>query len=185
MTTKEHAVERYMRAITNPESLIDHEKINDLDAQLKAATSPLERLKLQSQIQDLRNPSNESLAQAFIANAMEWATENGVTVEAFIAEGVSEDILAQAGFKVKVRGRRKASSPAPTRAARVSKETIREHIPTDGIFTIAQLVSACGGTEATVRKTIQEEINAGRVVERGTDESYSGRGKSPVRYERV
>lgn len=183
MTSQEHAVERYMRALNDPKSLVDEGEVSAIEEKLTKANSPLERLRLQSQLQDLRSPSLEGLEEEFIANVQEWAEANGVTAEAFLAEGVPADVLQRAGFKVKTRGRRKGSISSRPRAPRVSKSVIREHIPAKGLFTVAQLVAACQGTEATVRKTLLEEINAGNVIERGIDETYSGRGKAPVRYE--
>lgn len=183
MTSQEHTVERYMRALNDPKSLVDDKEVAAIESKLEAAKSPLERLRLQSQLQDVRSPSLEGLEEDFIATVQEWAEENGVSAEAFLAEGVPADVLQRAGFKVKVRGRRKGTTPARPRAPRVSKHVIREHIPAKGLFTVAQLVKACNGTEATVRKTLLEEIAAGRVIERGVDETYQGRGKAPVRYE--
>lgn len=183
MTSQEHAVERYMRALNDPKSLVDDKEVAAIESKLEAASSPLERLRLQSQLQDVRSPSLEGLEEEFIANALEWAEANGISAEAFLAEGVPADVLQRAGFKVKGRGRRKGVTAGRPRAPRVSKAVIREHIPAKGLFTVAQLVQACNGTEATVRKTLMEEIAAGRVIERGVDETYQGRGKAPVRYE--
>lgn len=185
MTTQEHDIERYMRAITNPKSLIDEDRIGELEGKLAEATSPLERLKLHSQIQELKSPSTDGLEDAFIEQAESWAAANNITAEAFLAEGVPADVLVRAGFKLKARGRRKQITQIRPRAPRVSKETIREAIPASGLFTIAQLVKSSGGTEATVRKTITEELEKGTVVEQGADESHVGRGKAPIRYERA
>ena len=59
MTSQEHTVERYMRALNDPKSLVDDKEVAAIESKLEAAKSPLERLRLQSQLQDVRSPSLE------------------------------------------------------------------------------------------------------------------------------
>ena len=46
-------------------------------------------------------------------------------------------------------------------------------------------MSGAGGSQATVRKAIDELIRAGQVVKTGPVPGYSGRGRAPLQYKRV
>lgn len=179
----ENAIRNYLTALRDPASLRDEKKIADLRAQLEAASDEIERLRLRQAIIDAQSPSVDGAEEAFVAGAKEWAARVGITERAFLEEGVPPQVLRRAGFKVAGgRGRPAGRSSGRTRT-RVSAEAVRGAIPR-GAFTIKQLQESSGASAAVVRKVVQEEEAAGRLVKAGTEPSAGGPGRTPTLYKR-
>lgn len=53
-----------------------------------------------------------------------------------------------------------------------------------GTFILSDVMSGIGGSPATVRKAVDELIEAGSVEKLGPVPDYSGRGRAPVQYGR-
>jgi hypothetical protein len=51
-------------------------------------------------------------------------------------------------------------------------------------FILTDIMSGVGGSQATVRKAIDELIEAGQIEKLGPVPGYSGRGRAPVQYSR-
>jgi hypothetical protein len=187
--TAESAVRDYLRALADPESLRDDEKINELTNQLDKSDDPLERLRLRQQLLDLQAPSLDRYEEGFVTHAKAWADEQGISAKVFTDEGVSNDVLRRAGFDVGGRGRRgrnRTAAPATrARRSRVTSEEVRGAIPESGTFTIKSLQDSSGASPAIVRKVVSEEESAGRLRNVGTDPDHRGPGRAPVLYQRA
>jgi hypothetical protein len=186
----EAAVRQYLAFLDDPAGARDSDHITDLERRLGESDDPIEKIKLASELYRAQNVDGSQYRQAFVAEAREWAEENGVVTEAFLQLGVPVEDLREAGFDVGGRPRRgrppTSSSAERTRAPRVSVEDIREAaLRISGPFTLAELRSLVGGTPATVRKALDGLLADGRVVDEGRDRNWTGRGRSPHLYRRV
>ena len=185
----ETAVRDYLRALKDPASLRDEDTINDLTKRLEQSDDALERLRLRQQLLDAEAPNVERLEEGFVTHARAWADAIPISVNAFQAEGVPQDVLRRAGFTVAgARRGRGARSTAPAgapraRRSRVTVDEVRAAIP-DGTFTIKTLQEASGASPAVVRKVVAEEESAGRLRSEGTDPDHRGPGRAPVLYRR-
>jgi hypothetical protein len=54
-----------------------------------------------------------------------------------------------------------------------------------GTFLLADVMAGVGGSQATVRKAIDELIDAGAVTKLGPVPGYTGRGRAPTQYSRT
>lgn len=181
----ETAVRDYLRALTDPSSLRDDVKINELQKQLDDSEDALERLRIRQQLLDLEDPSSDRYEAGFLTHAKAWADEQEISVKAFTDEGVPADVLRKAGFQV---GGRRGRGPraAVTRAkrSRVTTEEVRTAIP-EGAFTIKTLQDVSGASPAVVRKVVAEEEAAGNLRSEGTDPDHRGPGRAPTLYRRT
>lgn len=177
----DEAIRKYLVSLKDPSALKDDERVAELQAQLAAAEDELERLRLRQQILDAERPPTDKLEEAFVEHAKTWAERHGITEKAFQAEGVPPQVLRRAGFKVSG-GRAAQRRPARSRS-RVSSEEVRKSLP-KGTFTVKQVQEASGASPAVVRRIIQEEVEAGRVTEHGTDPDHKGPGRAPTLYQR-
>lgn len=189
-SSAEAAVRDYLRAVADPGSLRDDDRIANLNGQIEGATDGLERLRLRQQLLDAQEPSVGRYEEGFVTHAKAWADETGVTAKAFADEGVSAAVLRRAGFDVggpggRGRGR---GRPAGTsgdgsgrKRTRVTVAQVREAIPA-GTFTIKDLQEASGASPAVVRKVVSEEADAGRLKAQGSDPDHKGPGRAPVLY---
>lgn len=187
--TAESAVRDYLRALHDPSSLRDDDKITELTQKLTSSEDGVERLRLRQTLLDAEAPSIERYEDEFVTHARAWADEAGVGVKAFTDEGVSNDVLRRAGFNVGGTrgGRRARSSPASApraRRSRVTAEDVRSAIP-NGTFTIKALQDSSGASPAVVRKVVAEEEQAGNLRSEGTDPDHRGPGRAPILYRKV
>lgn len=182
----ETAVRDYLRSLTDPSSLRDEDRINELQKQLDKSEDALERLRIRQQLLDLQEPSSDHFEEAFLTHAKAWADQQGISVKAFTDEGVHADVLRRAGFPVPGRRGRGARGGSATRAkrSRVTTEEVRAAIP-KGTFTIKALQDASGASPAVVRKVVAEEEVVGNVRSEGTDPDHRGPGRAPILYRRV
>ena len=186
-STAESAVRQYLAAVKDPASLRDDDTVADLRQRLESSDDPVDRLSLRQQLIDQESPSVERHEEAFVTHAKAWADEKQISVKAFQDEGVAPAVLRRAGFSVGGRGRRgrqATSSREGGRRSRVTSEQVRQSIP-EGTFTIKRLQETSGASPAVVRKVVQEEEQAGRLTNAGTDPDHRGPGRAPVLYRRA
>lgn len=183
----ENAVGTYLRAIKDPSTLRDDERIAALEQQLADATDSLERLRLRQHLMDAQEPSIERYEKSFVDHAKAWADEHSISVQAFLAEDVPPAVLRRAGFDVPGgRGRGSARTPAPAarKRTRVTVDQVRDAIPS-GAFTIKDLQDKSGASPAVVRKVVAEEESAGRLRKEGNAPGHRGPGRAPVLYRKA
>lgn len=177
MGKADEAVRNYLLAVREPEALVDEDAARQVTEQLRTTDDPVERLRLRQRLLDSRVVDPGRYEPAFVAHARAWADSKGISQAAFRAEGVSDAVLRRAGFSLPRNGGRAAPR---TGRARVSAEAVRRAIP-KGDFTIRDVQEASGASAAVVRRVVQQEVEAGRVREVGT-EPQPGPGRSPALY---
>jgi hypothetical protein len=65
-------------------------------------------------------------------------------------------------------------------------DEIKAHVlGLDGPFVLSDVMSGVGGSPATIRKAVDELVEAGQVTRLGPVPDHSGRGRAPVRYARA
>lgn len=179
--TPEAAVRAYLQALTDPDSLRDDEAIAELEQQLEGSDDPLERLKLQGQLEQAQQVTPDTYEDGFIAYAKQWADEHGVSADAFQAEGVPKTVLRRAGLDG---GRATRRNNRPARKAQVSRDDVRTAVRSHRSFTLPQIQSKTGASRETVRTVIKESLDAGEIENVGRDDSQQGRGR-PTLYRRA
>lgn len=182
--SQDAAVRNYLISLKDPGALTDKDQAAELQTKLEQSTDELERLQIRQQLLDIENPPLDKFEQEFVTHAKAWADANGVSDEAFLAEGVSPNVLRKAGFRTVRAGAARAASAARARGGRrqrVSADEVRAAIP-KGTFTISKLQDASGASPAVVRRVVQEEVDAGRVQDTGKDPDHRGPGRAPTLY---
>lgn len=182
----EDAVRNYLLVLKDPSSLRDEERVSELERQLGSTTDPVERVMLQQQLREAQRPETHHYEEAFVTHGKAWADAHGISVAAFLAEGVPTAVLRRAGFSVTgARGGRRSDRGGrkATGRSRVSAEQVRAALPT-GSFTAKDVQEATGASPAVVRRVIQEETEGGNVVAAGPDPDHQGPGRAPVVYKR-
>lgn len=182
--SQDAAVRNYLISLKDPGALTDKDQAAELQTKLEQSNDELERLQIRQQLLDIENPPLDKYEEEFATHAKAWADSNGVSEDAFLAEGVPPSVLRKAGFR-NVRGTRgrapSASRPRGTRRQRISAEEVRAAIP-KGTFTISRLQELSGASPAVVRRVVQEEVDAGRVKDVGKDPDHRGPGRAPTLY---
>ena len=183
--TQDEAVRNYLVSLKDPAALKDDERVAQLQQQLAESGDELERLQLRQNILDAERPPLEKFEEAFVTHAKAWADQHGISDKAFVAEGVPPQVLRRAGFKGVRAGRKRTSQSGRTQrsGSRVSADEVRKALP-KGTFTVKQVQEATGASAAVVRRVVQEEVQAGKVTEAGTDPDHKGPGRSPTLYQR-
>lgn len=185
----EVVVRRYLEYVADPSSAIDHQRVAELEGKIAAASDPIEKIHLASDLHRARQGDGDRLRQSFVAVARRWADSEGIVPDAFRTLGVSDDDLRAAGFDVAGPARRRAEvgtvgAGARSRAPRVSTEEIRTAAMSfDGPFTIADLRDRAGGSPATVRKSLDDMVSEGLVRALGSTPDWGGPGRPPHRFE--
>lgn len=176
------AVRQYLQALQDPATLQDEGSIGDLESALSDEDDPLERVRLQARLIRAQSVSPEDYEAGFVDYAKEWASKNDVPAEAFLAEGVTEDVLVKAGLLAKAAAKPSRRRRTPTRT-RVSADDVIDVITSQsGGFTTSQIGDLTGASTATVRKYIQQLLDDGVLVDEGTDPDHEGRGRAPKLY---
>lgn len=185
-SSTEDAIRRYMEYLQDPESIRDQDQITKLQKTVDTATDPVDKLTAMGALDQALAVDGSEVREAFIAVAKDWADTEGVPPDAFRQLGVPAADLAAAGFKTRG-GRRTATGPAPgrSRARRVPLSDIKAALGSvPKRFHVKDLETVSGGTNATVRKAVAELVAEGTVTDLGPDPDWSGRGRSPVLYEK-
>lgn len=189
-TDPETAVRSYLVALDDPAKLIDAARVAELEAAVKSASDPIDKLKALSMLERARDVNIASYQLGFIQYAKQWATENSIPPSTFSTFGVDESTLKAAGLLSKSHrtngGSRGVSEMRAPRSKSVSASRIKDHVATrTGTFTLGDIEAAVGGSPMTLRKAIGELVDDGAVKKLGTDPGHSGRGRAPILYERA
>ena len=177
MTTDPRAiVNKYLEYLEDETSIRDEKAIAAAEAKVDDAATSADRLIALSELERLQDGDPSELIASFVSVARQWGRENNVTVGAWKALHVPDDVLAQA----KITGYGQATKSAPR--ARVSAATVKAAIPS-GDFTVSDVADATGATAATVRNVIGELLQTKVVKEVG--ERPGERGRAAKLYAKV
>jgi len=179
----EDAVRRYLLFVEDPAQLRDEKEIQKRTQAVLDTTDPLEKLKALAELEQVANIQDEPLRKGFVEHAKAWADATGIPVSAFQELKVPAEVLKEAGFDVAVASRRRSGGVTRQRAKAVPAEDIKAWILNQkGTFLLADIINGAGGSQATVRKTIDELVEAGQVEKLGPVPDYTGRGRAPLQY---
>ena len=180
----EEAIRRYLLFVENPAQLRDEKEIQKRTKAVLDATDPLDKLKALADLERVANIEEEPLRKGFVEHAKSWADAAGIPLSAFVELKVPHDMLRDAGFAVPASGRRNGGAPRQ-RAKAVPADDIKTWILAQkGTFLLADVINGAGGSQATVRKAIDELIESGQVEKLGPIPNYTGRGRAPLQYNR-
>lgn len=184
MASPETIIRTYLSALRDPSSLKDDEAVAGKQQELDATEDSISRLRLHQELRMLSAPSLDAVEDDFVVHGKAWAEEQGISAEAFAAEGVPSSVLRRAGFSV-ARGKegsgRKPVTRRRTSGTRVTTDEVIAAMP-KAAFTVKVLREISGASPAVVRKAITAEVQAGRLVDGGTDPDHTGPGRSPTLY---
>lgn len=186
-SSPEAAVRRYLQWLEDPDSLIDDEAVARAEATVAEAADPLARLHALADLEHARQADSGRVTGDFVTHALAYSEAESIPIEAFRALGVPDAVLKEAGFGIGVRrGGRRASAPR-SRAPQVTIEELKaatQRLPKQ--FTLANVAEeAGGGSTQTVRKAVDELVDAGRARKIGPKPDHHGRGRAPTLYELV
>ena len=173
----EDVVRRYLNYLEDPSSVIDHDRVNDIQEQLSSTDDQIERLRLESELDRARSTDGEAIAQSFISVAKAFADSEHITAGAFRRQGVPSEVLSLAGFDV----RAAKSTKAPTvRSQRVNAATVSTHVlGRSGEWTYNDIETTTGASIGTVRKVVDELVASNKVKSLGADPNHASRGRAP------
>jgi hypothetical protein len=183
----EGSVRQYLLYLDDPSKLRDESEIQKKTKAVLDAADPIEKLKALADLERVANIDEKPLREGFVANAKAWAEAQGIPLAAFRELKVSDDVLREAGFDVpSSRSRRRAGGgEGRQRAKAVPVEEIKAFIVKQkGTFLLVDVINGVGGSQATVRKAIDELIQSGEVEKLGPVPDYQGRGRAPLQYKR-
>jgi hypothetical protein len=190
--TPEDAIRRYLVFLEDPLKLRDEGEVQLRTLAVVNAEDPIEKLKALAALEKASAVDKEALQAGFIEHAGKWAEANGVSVRAFRELKVPTDVLVSAGFDVSsVRGRAVSSpvgtvGPGTPRKRSVSSAEVKEAVLAYAEpFTLNDVMTKVGGSPMTVRKAVDDLIEAGEVEKRGPVPDYTGRGRAPIQYARL
>lgn len=182
----EDAVRRYLLWLEDPTSIIDADAVSRAEAAVAAAPDPLARLHALADLEHAQASDAEGVTADFVAHAKDYAEAQSIPSGAFEALGVPAEVLRQAGL-TGGRGRRgsRSSGGGGQRAPKVSIDELKaavRRLPKQ--FTLADVArEAGGGSPQTVRKAVDEMIEAGQARNLGPKPDHDGRGRAPTLYE--
>jgi hypothetical protein len=204
--TKERAVQTYLAFLENPEA-VDQMLIEQLENQFTVADSPITKLRLLAEIDRIRTSERLALEEGFVRHASSWAAENKIPPSAFLALGVDQEILVQAGFEpptgplpgwlagaagssklTKDSAKRLGRFPTRTgrkpRAKSVTSQAVEEMVlATTEPFSVRDIVELSLATHATVSRVVGCLVAAQKVEKIGVLTPQGSRGASPLGYQ--
>lgn len=187
-TDPEGAVRLYLLYLEDPSKLRDEAQIKKARQAVDTAKDPIDKLKALAALERATAIDEKPFREGFIQHARAWAEQQGIPASAFKDLKVSDDVLREAGFAVappRRRGRTAVSSDGRQRAKAVPVEDIKAYILNQkGTFVLTDVMSGIGGSPATVRKAVDELIEAGQIEKLGPVPNYAGRGRAPIQYSR-
>jgi len=186
-SANEGAVRSYLVYLEDPSALHDEAEIAKRSEAVEKATDPIDKLKALAALAEASTIDEVPLREGFIAHAKAWAEAQGVPLSAFQQLKVPDDVLREAGFGLPApKGRnRRGAEDGRQRARPVPVEEIKAHVLAQaGPFLLADVMASVGGSQATVRKAIDDLVNTGDVDKLGPVPDYNGRGRAPIQYER-
>jgi hypothetical protein len=187
-TDPEGAVRLYLLYLEDPGKLRDETEIQKKTQVVLDAKDPIDKLKALADLERVANVDEAPLRETFVKHAKAWAEEQQIPLSAFRELRVPDDALREAGFDVpsgRQRRRRGASpiSEGRQRAKAVPVEEIKNHVLSlKGTFVLSDIMNSVGGSPATIRKAVDELVEAGQVEKLGPAPDYSGRGRAPTQY---
>lgn len=188
----ESAVRRYLLCLEDPSKLRDEAEIQKRTQAVLEASDPIEKLKALGHLERVAKVDEGPLRADFVEHARAWAEAEGVPVSAFRELRVPDEVMREAGFDVPAsagRGRRGKPGSDGTgrqRAKAVPVENIKAYVlEQKGSFLLTDIMNGVGGSPATVRKAVDELVEAGQVERLGPVQGYSGRGRAPIQYNRI
>jgi hypothetical protein len=184
----ESAVRQYLLFLEDPTKLRDDTEIQKRTQAVLDAKDPIDKLKALAELERVAKIDEGPLREGFIKHAKTWADELSVPIAAFRELRVPDEVLREAGFDVPAsrRGRGgRTAGEGRQRAKAVPVDDIKNYVlGLKGTFILADVMTGVGGSQATVRKAIEELIEGGQVEKLGPMPDYSGRGRAPVQYSR-
>lgn len=183
----EDAVRRYLLWLEDPDSIVDEAAVAKAEAAVADAGDPLARLHALADLEHARAADAQGVTAEFVAHAKDYGEAQSIPLPAWEALGVPAEVLRQAGL-TGGRGRRgaaRSSGGGGQRAPKVSIDELKaaaRRLPKQ--FTLADVArEAGGGSPQTVRKAVDEMIEAGQARSLGPKTDHSGRGRAPTLYE--
>jgi hypothetical protein len=188
-TEPEDAVRLYLLWLDDPNKLRNETEIQNASKAVQDATDPIDKLKALAQLQRVSTIDKQPLREGFVTHAKVWADQAGIPASAFRDLKVPDDVLREAGFGLPTGRRRGRGTPASAngrqRAKAVPVENIKAYVLNQkGSFILTDIMGGIGGSQATVRKAIDELIESGQVEKLGPVPDYAGRGRAPIQYNR-
>jgi hypothetical protein len=188
----EGAVRSYLVFLEDPRKLRDEAAIQRLTQAVLVADDPIDKLRALAELERAAQVDEKAVRSAFVEHARAWAEGEAVPVTAFRELGVPDDALREAGFDVPAGSPRRArasranaAGTGRTRARAVPVDEIKAYVlGLDDAFVLSDVMSDVGGSPATIRKAVDELVEAGQVTRLGPVPDHSGRGRAPVRYAR-
>lgn len=110
------AINRYLSALEDPQTLVDREAIRSLQEQHADATTPAEQVILDGQIHAAMNPGESAIADAateFAKVAKTFSTRHNIPVGSWERAGVPADVLEKAGLVPRTSRNGSVKRPAP------------------------------------------------------------------------
>jgi hypothetical protein len=185
----DETIRQYLRYLSDPNGLVDLDKVSELEAAAERTEDVLERLRIYSELGQLSAIDVDAIQARFIKHAGRWAKQNGISAEAFRRMNVPEDVLMAAKLLPKAKAPRRASSTTPGNVAkrrpRVTTETILGLVPDSGDFTVKSIAAASGASDATVRKVLLELEERRKITQVGTERSAGARGRGAAVYRSI
>jgi len=185
----EGAVRQYLLYLEDPSKLRDEADIQKKTQAVLDANDPIDKLKALADLERVAKVDEGPLREGFVSHAREWSETQSIPVGAFRELRVPDDVLRAAGFDLPstpARGRGRAGNePARQRAKAVPVDDIKAFVlDQKGTFVLADVQNGVGGSPATVRKAVEELVEAGQVEKLGPLPDYQGRGRAPIQYNR-
>jgi hypothetical protein len=184
----ESSVRRYLLYLENPSKLRDDTQIQKKTQAVLDAIDPIDKLKALAELEKVANVDEAPLRDGFVTYAREWAETQGIPPTAFHELKVPDDVLRAAGLPTsgKRRSRRAGAADGRQRAKAVPVEEIKAFVlGTKGTFILTDVINGVGGSQATVRKALDELIKDGKLQKLGAAPGHAGRGRAPIQYKRA
>jgi hypothetical protein len=185
----DETIRQYLRYLSDPNGLVDLDKVSALEAAAERTSDLLERLRIYSELGQLSAIDVDAIKAKFIKHAGRWAKQNGVSAEAFRRMNVPEEVLMAAKLLHKTKASRRATNATPgnvaKRRSRVTTDTILALVPDTGDFTVKSIAEASGASDATVRKVIMELEEKRKITQVGTERSAGARGRGAAVYRSI
>lgn len=184
------AVESYLTFLKNPAALVNTELLRTLKERLETVEAPLEKLQLLSAIHSTESIDEDAILEGFVKYASEYARRERIAPEAFLHFGVPVEVLRTSGVlpgsprattKTAAPKAKKKEDPQKTRRPRSGRDAIIASIP-DRPFTFKELEELSGSSTVTVRKVVEELVDAGKLFVAAPDPNRTGRGPAPRRF---
>ena len=177
------AVQNYLAWVQDRGSLIDQAKVDRLTSKLDAATDPIEKLKIFTELSVEQEAPEERYLQPFLEHAVEWAEENEIPVDGFQWMGVQRKHLITAGFDVKGRGGPRRRDTANTVTAQMVIDQVGEQSDWT-FFTKPMLMELTGALPSTTTTAVATMLADEMAVQTDKpDPNHSGRGAKAIVYD--